>query len=259
MSFSSFVPLAATVAGSLLSKGGSRQGGTVTQTSSSEPWGPSQEYLKDIFSRGQSLLGAGSPYTQAAQNMQAGLAMSPMKLVPGAQDELLKTIQGGYLGQQNPYLQAAQDASVNRALGAASSRFGGESFGASPSREWMTRAATEAIAPFNYGAYENERARQFGALQMAPGLESASYIPTQQLYQAGEAPWMELARYRGLLTGVPGGTTTSQTPYYENPWANMLGGALGGMQLGKEIQKNWPWPGGIDYGGAPPMTPGGGA
>lgn len=229
--------------------GGNRRAGTVNTagTASTDPWWAVQPYLQDAFARGEGLLGqpaigAQSPYTSAAALQQAQLAQDPNSLIGQSQGELGRTISGGYLTPGgNPYLDAAAQQAINRATQSVSSRFSGDNFGSSPNQEWMTRAATEAASPFYFGAYQQERQNQLNALQQAPGLQFAN-IP--QLYQAGQteearaqaevdAPWAQLARYRGLLTGVPGGTTTSQQqqPYFTNPYASALGGGLLGMQL----------------------------
>lgn len=234
-----------------------RQSGTVNTTGAafSEPWWAVQPYLQDAFSRGQTLLGqpaigAQSPYTQQAIAEQARLATSP-GLISSAQQELADTIGGRYLDPStNPYLQAAGQNAINQALAGVSSRFSGENYGSSPNREWMTRAATEAVSPFYFGQYGQERGRQFAGLSMAPGLQFANVTG---LGQAGaleearaqaevDAPWTQLARYRGLLTGVPGGSTTSQQqqPYFTNPWASALGGGLLGAQLYNQFLQQQP-------------------
>lgn len=101
------------------------------------------------------------------------------------------------------------------------------------------------------GNYANERQIQQQAVGQAPGLAQAAYIDPLMRLMAGdrqqqqsqaeigdvvnrfnfdqEQPTRALNTYLGQVTGNYGqsGTTTSQTPYYSNPMASMLGGGLG--------------------------------
>ena len=46
-------------------------------------------------------------------------------------------------------------------------------------------AATEALAPFEYGAFENQQNRAMQAAGMMPGMEQAAYLPEQMRMQVG--------------------------------------------------------------------------
>lgn len=240
----------ASLAGAAIGAIGGSQGGSTQTAQTQDPWSGVQSYLRDLFSRGQGLLGQPgigpqSPYTMSAIQQQAQLAQDPNSLVAQAQKGLGQTIAGDYLDpSKNPYLASTAQQAIDQATRSVSGRFSGENYGSAANREWMTRSATEAASPYYFGAYNQERQNQLNAMQLAPGLQFAN-IP--QLYQAGQmqeargqaeldAPWTQLARYRGLLTGTPGGTTTTNQPYFTNPWASALGGAAAGAS----IYNSWP-------------------
>jgi hypothetical protein len=46
-------------------------------------------------------------------------------------------------------------------------------------------------------------------------------------------PWTNLAGYRNAITAGGGGSTSN--PYFTNTAANVIGGALGGYQLGRGL------------------------
>ncbi|OYW96980.1 MAG: hypothetical protein B7Z15_23980, partial [Rhizobiales bacterium 32-66-8] len=55
----------------------------------------------------------------------------------------------------------------------------------SVAQDGVARAATEALAPFEYGAYENAQGRAMQAAGMMPGMEQAAYLPFQMQSQVG--------------------------------------------------------------------------
>lgn len=236
------------VGGALTSKGG----GSVVQ--SSDPWSGVQPYLHDLFGRGQGLLGspslgAQSPLTREAIGEMGRIYRDPNSSVRTAQGELGRVLEGEYLDvDKNPYVQRAAQRGIDQALIGVNSRFGPEGFGGSANREWATRIASEAAVPFYANEYGRERNNMTNAMAMAPGLSLAHLNP---LLMGGEleetrsqaevdAPWTALARYRGLLTGTPGGTTT--TPYFGgNPVAGAIGGGLLGYNIGNRIAQQQPY------------------
>jgi len=143
-----------------------------------------------------------SPSTQTQQALQAAqnraLAGSP--LVPAAQTELQKTIQGQYLGT-NPYLtqamsgasaaatQAYQDAIQGTRSGAAQAgRYGSAAMFNQQSRaqQNLANALAQEAGKLMYQNYGAERARQQAAVQQAPQMAAADYFDIAQLQQVGE-------------------------------------------------------------------------
>ena len=257
-----WVAVAVGVGGALLSNGGSQQSGTTNQTTTSSPWSGVQPYLTDLFQRAQQQTNRGpysgpyiapqSPYTQQAISQQAAGALAPNNLVSQAQGQLGQTIGGNYLDlSTNPYLQSTLNSLTGNALRATNQQFSGDNFGSSANQQWLGKNITDATAPYLSNLYQGERSNQLNALNLAPSLQGAN---AAQLGQAGAsqdaynqaaiqaaqqqyyAPFNLLSQYQGLVSGQPGGTTNTQTPYYTNQAANVLGGGLAGYQLGSMFQ-----------------------
>ena len=252
----SWVAVAVGVGTSLL--GGSQQSGTTNQTTTSSPWSGVQPYLTDLFQKARNYQRGGgyqgpyiapqSPYTQQAIEQQANLAKSG-GLVGQAQTQLGKTIGGDYLDpSSNPYLQSTLNELTGNALRATNQQFSGDNFGGSANQEWLTRNITNATAPYLSNLYSGERSNQLNALNLAPSLQ---YANVNQLGQAGAQqdaynqaaiqaaqqkaaqPFNLLSQYQQLISGQPGGTSTTSTPYYTNPLATAVGGGLAGYQIGQ--------------------------
>ena len=251
-----WVAVAVGVGGALL--GGSQQSGTTNQTTTSAPWSGVQPYLKDLFQKAQGYQQSGgyqgpyiapqSQYTQQAIEQQANLANSG-GLVGQAQNQLGQTIGGDYLSpSSNPYLRSTLDQLTGNALRATNKQFSGDNFGSSANQEWLAKNITDATAPYLSSLYTGERTNQLNALNLAPNLQ---YANVNQLGQAGaqqdayrqaaiqaaqqkaQQPFNLLSQYQQLVSGQGGGTSTTSTPYYTNPYATAVGGALSGYQLGQ--------------------------
>lgn len=247
--------LAAGAAGALLGGGGSKQ---QQVTTNSAPWEGVQPYLRDLFSRSQGLLNSGqlaqtSPYIGQAVN-----AASNTGLVNQAQGQLGRTLGGDYLSaSSNPYLQGAVQQALDQVRASTSGVFNGDNFRSSANQEYLTKLLANTALPIYAQNYANERQNQLNATTAAPGLSAA---PAAQLAQAAQldqarldSPYTALSRYQGLISGQPGGSST--TPYFTNPGASALGGALGGLQLynafgGPVLMKGLFGGGGGSFGGA---------
>lgn len=135
-----------------------------------------------------------------------------------------------------------------------SGQFSGENFNSSANQEWLGNKLANTALPYYSQAYQTERQNQLNALQLAPSLQQANY---QQLLGAGglqeqrgqaeiqaaqqqyNAPWDLLNKYGSVLGAINtpnSGTTSSTQPSYYDPLGAGLGGALGGYQLGQNIQ-----------------------
>ena len=110
---------------------------------------------------------------------------------------------------------------------------------------------TRALAPYQFGSYADERARQMQATGMAPGLAAEDFRNIEALRQAGaleeaksqeelademrqfyfeqEEPQRRLDQYMRLISGGYGGTTQGQQLMPTgNPLMQGLGLALSG-------------------------------
>ena len=247
--------------GTALLGGGSQQSGTTNQTTTSSPWEGVQPYLKDLFAKAQTQQQGGgyqgqfiapqSPFTTQAIAQQAAQAQNPNGLVGQAQGQLGQTIGGDYLDpSSNPYLQSTLNSLTGNALRATNQQFSGDNFGSSANQQWLSKNIVDATAPYLSNLYSGERTNQLNALNLAPSLQGAN---TSQLAGAGamqdqyaqakiaaaqqqaQQPFNLLSQYQQLVSGQPGGSSTTATPYYTNPAANILGGGLAGYQLGSQI------------------------
>lgn len=244
--------------------GGGGQGGTVQNVQSNTPF--NANYLNDLYAKalGQYNVqgGAGyggpyasptSPYTTQAIQQQAASATDPAGLVSQAQGQLGKTIGGDYLSpDSNPYLKGAVQTALDAAKRGVSGQFTGENFGSSANQEWLGRNLANTALPIYAQNYANERGIQQNAIAQAPGMQMAN---TSQLAAAGSAeqaegqrqitgaqqqfysPWDMLSRLQGTYAGAPGGTTTTNTPYFTNPMASAIGGGIGGLSLYNMINR----------------------
>lgn len=208
-----------------------------------------------------------SAQTQAALTAAQTRAAIGSPLVPAAQQQLQRTIQGEYLGG-NPFFQgafapAAQAAerqyqgSVNQALSnfSRAGRYGsGAMTGAlNTAGGEFARALTNTAGQLAYANYADERQRQQAALAAAPQMAAADYADINKMLQLGQmaegyqemaiadavnrynfaqqAPYSRLQSFLSAAYGAPTGTQTT-TPVYRNTLGNIAGGALTGYALG---------------------------
>lgn len=210
-----------------------------TTTSKAEPWAAAQPYLLDAMKTASSMFGNGDfaadPYTgqkvakygTATQGAMQGILDQAAGGAPGigaARDTLMGIMNG--TGYSN--MQGVRDNILGGAIPAATSMFSGSGMtNSSAAMDGVGRAATEALAPFEYGAYENQQNRMMQAAGMMPGIEQAAYLPMQMQLQVGQ---MKDAMRQQLLD-------SKMQTYYEgenqgannfNSYLNAIMG-LGGM------------------------------
>jgi hypothetical protein len=168
---------------------------TVTQKTS--PWEPAQAYLKDAFGQAKNLFQDGkfsaAPYqgdrvagfgatTQDAQQGILDMAGGGAPGTEAARNSLMGVLSG--TGYSN--MQGVRDNILGGAIPAAASMFSGSGMtNSSSAMDGVGRAATEALAPFEYGAYENQQNRMMQAAGMLPGMDAAMYQPMQMQQQVG--------------------------------------------------------------------------
>lgn len=226
--------------------GGSKQAGNVTTTSA--PWAGVQPYMLNLFSGASGLAGqqpfgyGASPYTTAGEMGIAGNAANPFAPTNLANSQLASTIQGNYLNPStNPYLAS----SVNDALGLAKSQIAGMYGGAagqninnSGFQENMARGLGAAATNAYLQNYSTERQNQLNSLQLAPTLQNANPQALMGVGQTEEqralnqynSPWQNLFNLQSTL-GLGQGYPQSSQPYFTNPTASALGGAMAGAQI----------------------------
>ena len=230
-----------------------------TSNTVAEPWEASQPFLKDLIGDTQGAYGAGSfdiaPY--------GGERVAPQgALTQMGQDQFGQIGAGG-----NPFMQGAENAYGNimngdpyrdldtvkqNVLGdvipAVSSRFANSGMlDSSMAQDTISRAATQAIAPIEYGAWEGAQQRQLNAMGMAGDLSSSRYIDPQMLtvaggtqdaftqqtldaemskyYEAQNQPYDEIQRAASLGMGF-GGMGGEQKTVDRGPKSSMLGGMM---------------------------------
>lgn len=241
---------------------------TQTTTATSGPPAYLQPFLQGAATAGTQLYNQGpqqfypgqsvvpfAPQTNQAMNMQQQRAMGGSPLVSQAQQSTLGTLQGNFLSPDaNPYLQKAFDpvaANINRTFDTAMARSGRDLTGNIGARASQIGQAANQFFGQNYQA---ERDRMMQASNQAIPLANQDYFDIAQLGQVGaqvqdqagriqqdnmqrfnfaqNAPWENLNRYMGVLTGAPYGQTTAQSVNMpSNPWGSAMGGALGGYAL----------------------------
>jgi len=254
---------------------------TTTSTATTQIDPTIQPYLKYGLTEAQRLYQAGGPqyypgqtYVSPSEATQTGLqalqarAAAGSPLTGAAQQQLLGTIQGDYLGG-NPFFSgafkpAAQAATTefNKAIGditSAASKAGRYGSGAMTNLQGaaagqLAQKLTGTAGQLAYENYANERARQQQAMFGAPSLAEADYADINKMLAAGQLgegykqqalqadmarygynqqlPQTQLTNYLTNIGMIPKGqTTTAQTPYFTNPTATALGTGLLGVQL----------------------------
>lgn len=215
--------------------GGKKQ--TVTQKN--EPWAPAQGYLRNAFGQAEQLFKNGDfaadPYQgqtvagfgDATQGAQQGILDRAAGGAPGI-DAARSTLMGIMGGNAYGGMQGVRDNILGSAIPAATSMFSGSGMtNSSTAMDGVGRAATEALAPFEYGAYENQQNRAMQAAGMMPGMEQAAYLPQQMQMQVGQQ--QDIMRQAQL--------DAERSKYYEKegqaaanfqPYLNAIMG-LGGM------------------------------
>lgn len=205
-------------------------GGEQTQTTKSSPWGPQQDYLKDVFGQAQGLYQNQSPYIGQATQMRADRAMQGSPLVQGSQDEMLNVIQGNYMPGSEAFNTRFGDSMgmIGRQITPQiDSRFAGSGrFGSGLHQIGLGQAMADAGTNLYNQMYESERGRQMQAFGMAPQMAAQDYQDIDQLRSAGMDPWRQLQAYQGAVGGNYGGTQTQTTPT-GSPLGALAGGAAG--------------------------------
>lgn len=245
------------------------QAGTTKVVNTSDPWKEQIPYLTTGFKEAQKIYNAPGPdyfpnstiagpggTTLAAQDAQAGRAITGSPVNDAAKSQLTGTLNGDYLNN-NPYMNAMLDQTFQQIRPQLDSQFAGNSYGSSAHQASIADAYSRAGTQLGYQNYNDERARQLSAVGMAPTIANTDYTDIAALKDVGSAQdaqtqaqlgdqvarWNQqqnkqqskLDQYMGNIKGNYGGTSTQATPYYTNPGASILGAATGaaGKAAGK--------------------------
>jgi hypothetical protein len=243
-----------------MSSGGSK---TQKQTTTTEPYKPSQPGLNQSIKDATSLYKAGglridyptttvapvAPEMEQAWQMTADRAQNN-PLLGQSQDYLSDVLSGKYLNAEAPGFQdvLARTRDMVNANASAGSRYGSGVHDAALARE---------LGGLEYQNYARERGIQDAAAGLAPQVAAQDYFDLAKLGEVGQqrrgvmqefvsdeaarqqweqqAAANEIALYQSLLGGNFGGTSTAYVPtQQQNPWLLGLGAAtsLGGGLLG---------------------------
>lgn len=194
---------------------------TTTTTQNNDPWSGQQPYLKagfeqalNAFLRDRSIPGF-SPESIEAQNWQRQRALGGNPLLPGAQDELSKTINGDYLYGGKGF-DAALEAAKNKIMPTVDSTF---ARGGRMRSGLADVAKTGAIGDAFAGLYNEERNRQQRATALAPEIGNADYYDIGKLSEVGSQKdnmaenirnerMRKILAYMQAINGNYGGTST---------------------------------------------------
>lgn len=240
-------------------------GQTQTTSSSSAPWSGQQPYLTYGFQQAQDLyqnaatpayfpgqtVASQSPQTQAAIAGTTARAENGSPLNTANSGYLSDVLSGKYL-TGNPMQGALNQSISDSVLPTVESQFsGGGRYGSPAMAGTMTTALADAIAPSEYGNYQQERQNQQTASSMAPTAANQDYVDLGQLNAAGQqqdafnqsninanidrynygqtGPGSPLGKLQNYLTAVQGGSWGSQgTSTTTQPSGGLLG-FLGGL------------------------------
>ena len=249
-----------------------------TSTTTSDPWGPQQPYIKQIFSEAQRLYNdptkpqyyPGQTFADPSQATLQGLAGAEARaqqgnpLVGQAQGEIGKTLSGEYLRPDvNPYLQGVVESTKAAVLPGIDSRFiqAGRS-GSGLHGRAVGEGLGSALGNLYNTMYQSERDRMTNAVAAAPGLAQADYLDPMMLGQIGQqreaiaqkpideaiGRWQfdqnsqqaKLADYLQMVQGNYGGTSNTVGTQFL-PRANPLGQVLGGLLGGVGTAASLGW------------------
>lgn len=236
---------------------------TATATNTAEPWEPQKDFLKTGFQAASDLWKAPgpeyfpgstvagfSPEQQQAQTLGTQRALGGNATMDAAEGYGQDVLAGDYLNS-DPYQDQVFQNIQSRVMPSVNSQFmmSGR-YGSDLHGDTMTRALTEAYAPYASQQYQQGLDRMDNMAQFSPefaandwrdiaGLDAIGGAK-QQLAQAEttdavnrhdyyqQLPYRKLDQYMGLIGGNWGGTTTSQQPYYQpSPFAQIAGAGMG--------------------------------
>jgi hypothetical protein len=215
-------------------------------------------YARGLFAEGGPQQYGGStvvPFAPQTEKALAGIeqrATNGSPLTEAGQGYVQDTLNGKYLDQQNPYLQATFDKAAQATQASLEGQYAGTGRNVQASIPQRTDMLTSLATQIYGGAYDAERNRQQGALPYVSPLAESDYRDLSALQGVGaqvedlsgrymedaarrwdteqNRPGATLDSYLQRISGNMG--TTQSTPIYRNRTAGGVGGAVSGAQLG---------------------------
>jgi hypothetical protein len=238
-------------------------------TTSSEPWGPAQPYLKGLMKRaggyvndkrGFNAPGFDTSVDMAPQTSQGltgmmNVAQGGNPLAGASQESLM-----GILGSDpiSPYARQLIDTEAGKLSGDISNQMSmGGNYGSAAHTGAIANQVGDFRNQMSSGLYQQGIGNQLAAVGAAPGAYAQNYAPYERMAGVGgayegqaasdlaarmqkfqtrqQAPWNRLNAGAGILNGTSQGygtqTQTVQQP--SNPWSTLAGaGLLGAGILG---------------------------
>ena len=212
-----------------------------------DPWRDAQPFLRNALARGESLYGEGGfaptpsfgTNSLLSQQMIGDRALEGAPMIDAAQGTLAGMMNADYRGDR---LEAVKREALADAVPAAAAMFSGSGLtNSTMAMDTVGRAATQAVAPIEYGAYQQAEDRAMRAAGMAPALEQAGYLPAQMLGQLGaqqdamrlEQDSADLRNYEGYLSAMMGlgglGSAGTTTQPGASGLQRMAAAGLGGL------------------------------
>lgn len=203
------------------------KGGQETVTST-DPWKPSQDYIKTGFRGAEQILNRPtvapfSPEQEMAMQATTGRAMMGNPLVGQAQSAMGDILQGG-----GPMMDAVM-ANVRPGIDSAFER--GGRYGSAIHSQMLGKGVAQGFAPY-----------MMQAAQMSPALANQDYFDAAQMGGVGaqrqglyqqqlDDPYNRLARYMGLVSGNFGGTSEGESENKFDPFSTAIGAGMLGFGL----------------------------
>lgn len=180
------------------------KGGDKETTQTTQPWGPSQDALKDILGQG------GQLFSQGQQSLGQ---RSNADLYNPASNTLRDLVSGNTLDVTHSPMWGSMVGGIQDAV---NSQFSSAGRTGSPAHAGVMTSELGKLAGSLWG---QERGRQMQGISMLPGLYNFGNADLDSL-------WQNLSRYSGLAQGVGGmGGTTAAT----GGGGGMLGDLLGSI------------------------------
>lgn len=146
----------------------------------------------------------------------------------------------------NPYLQNTFNLAANNIQNQLATEFAGNGSNVINSLPLQQQGLSDLATQLYGGAYQQGVNTMTQASALAPSIQSGTYIPSEQLYTAGQtqqqqaqnlinAPYNALSWYSSLL-GLNGGSGLGSTSSSSgNPWQTAIGAGIGAAGLAGTI------------------------
>ena len=173
-------------------------GGNTTTVQKADPWGPVQAPLQGAINEAEALYARGGfappVYNRArvagfgSGTTRAHSAINEAAMGPQASDAGRAALYDLMQGDAGIYrdMDAVRSDVLGSVVPAVTAQFANNGMTDSGMAQTeVSRAATQALAPIEYGAYNNAQDRRLRASALAPSLDQAAYMPGMMMGQVG--------------------------------------------------------------------------